>query len=966
MAIKKTEKDSIIKKRRKRPSLDFNDSYKRQKFLCQYYDSILPSGQGGEIISRPILGKGEDPESYQYNENDYWMTYFVHQHQLLLQIGKKSAKASSDTTEFKNFLRLKAFYEEIENNFLLHVLSISKASISELLTDLRSQGCDIRNEDINIPTRLMKIRHKLPPQYRIETSHFKDFLDYIQRNEKEINETNEELITEAFIKLLIWSDMDDEHGWFKYFDNDLNKFFDHAMVDIHFVIRIIKLAKRLGGMNEHNSEGYEVSEGVALYITGYYKKLLDFANQILKTRNEIKHKTFASTEMINDSLQKFDPNSSEESNDNIAWHAKSLFTNDFFDYLKKILVSKYAGDFHNQRMERLKFVLNTDSNLHYVTIYNLTDIQLHEEELRSDITYGLIKMPKNCNTDKEYLMYLMQQHSDLLKHFISGFVQAFAKIEYWNKIFQPKEEHYLKAEKMKMYIAHQVLEKAVIDGKKWIEHLDQSNYWRREWRKSVEDLLVQIRLASVKGSDMSKAKEDVKKLCEDLQNISNVFKRDITDENTKIYLVNLLESVKTVLLNNNVQLNYHLLHYCLDHAEFNQYLVTLLKTTGNISSEQFKKHFFQLGLYSGFVKRDEERDKRLNERSRKNYIFNFVGKAFKSYKDSMGVKGAVRSRYVRVNPGRREFRKQMTSNLESDVAQVHNKLELKKTTKAAIEGEKLRQQGIVGTKRHNKPDIPRFRNNDDSAFEKPKIPRFERLARAKKEMREAEIVDIAQPGSMPNFPRREHVSFSEFVGEKSGNQRQQKIVDTVRNKPHQQNNPVNNRQVAQPTSVSHFQNAPHQYAPQYFLVDQYGRQVPADQYGRPLYQEPIAVIPYQQPIAVIPYGQQVATHLQPSPAAPVQSYYQQPAHIQSYHQQPAHIQSYYQQQQPAYVMIPQSTSENNVNPHQSKGVSSKRKLHESKLSPSNTETQLEIYRRKIHKYEEKIQRLDEIINGSEE
>merc|ERR1712200_36776 len=315
---------------------------------------------------------------------------------------------------------------------------------------------------------------------------------------------------------------------------------------------------------------------------------------------------------------------------------------------------------------------------------------------------------------------------------------------------------------------------------------------------------------------------------------------------------------------------------------------------------------------------------------------------------------------------------------------------LKKTTKAAIEGEKLRQQGIVGTKRHNKPDIPRFRNNDDSAFEKPKIPRFERLARAKKEMREAEIVDIdqpgsmpnfprrehvgfseffgeksknqrqqkivdiAQPGSMPNFPRREHVSFSEFVGEKSGNQRQQKIVDTLRNKPHQQNNPVNNKQVAQPTSVSHFQNAPHQYAPQYFLVDQYGRQVPADQYGRPLYQEPIAVIPYQQPIAVIPYGQQVATHLQSSPAAPAQSYYQQPAHAQNYYQQPA------------YVMIPQSTSENNVNPHQSKGVSSKRKLHESKLSPSNTETQLEIYRRKIHKYEEKIQRLDEIINGSEE
>ena len=74
--------------------------------------------------------------------------------------------------------------------------------------------------------------------------------------------------------------MDDKHEWFRYYDNDINKFFDQAMVDIHFAIRIIKIAKRLGGMNEHKSEGYEVSKGVALYITGYYKKLLDFANQI--------------------------------------------------------------------------------------------------------------------------------------------------------------------------------------------------------------------------------------------------------------------------------------------------------------------------------------------------------------------------------------------------------------------------------------------------------------------------------------------------------------------------------------------------------------------------------------------------------------------------------------------------------------------------------------------------------------
>ena len=48
--------------------------------------------------------------------------------------------------------------------------------------------------------------------------------------------------------------------------------------------------------------------------------------------------------MINDILRKFDPNRSEESNDNIAWHAKSLFTDDFFDYLKKVC-HKLSTDF---------------------------------------------------------------------------------------------------------------------------------------------------------------------------------------------------------------------------------------------------------------------------------------------------------------------------------------------------------------------------------------------------------------------------------------------------------------------------------------------------------------------------------------------------------------------------------------------------------------------------------------------
>ena len=50
----------------------------------------------------------------------------------------------------------------------------------------------------------------------------------------------------------------------------------------------------------------------------------------------------------------------------------------------------------------------------------------------------------------------------------------------------------------------------------------------------------------MKGSDMSQARKDVQKLCRYLQDIINNFKREIKDLETKLLLVNFLESVKTV------------------------------------------------------------------------------------------------------------------------------------------------------------------------------------------------------------------------------------------------------------------------------------------------------------------------------------------------------------------------------------------------------------------------------------
>jgi len=458
---------------------------------------------------------------------------------------------------------------------------------------------------------------------------------------------------------------------------------------------------------------------------------------------------------------------------------------------------------------------------------------------------------------------------------------------------------------------------------------------------------------------------------------------------TKLLLVNFLESVKTVLQHKKVHLNYHLIHYCLNHTEFNQYLVNLLKTTGNISAEQFKKHFFQLGLYSGFEKRDGERSKMLNESSRYNYILKFNGKVFKSYLDSMRVMSNKVIPQRSVPGGKRKFfnNEIMTNNLDSDVAKLHNELKRKKITRAALEGfkEKLRQQGIVDTMRHKRSDISlqqkidevnrklrpqkttqdlekynrldarqqgivdtmRHKRSDISRQQKinevyrksrqhKRTQKVERDARPKKDARELGPGDIMKPGNKPKSTWR-HESRDEYFKRM---QKKNEDIDAWRKKSQQQKNPVNNKPVVQTTSVSHIQNAPQQYAPQYIVVDQYGRQIPAFQYGQPTYQQPFV---YQQPIAVNQYGQQVATNH----FVPVQSYYQQLS-------------------QPAHVIVPQSTSANNTNPAQSKGVSSRRKLLKRKLSSCNMETQLQIYKRKIHKYEEKIQRLDEIINGSDE
>ena len=297
--------------------------------------------------------------------------------------------------------------------------------------------------------------------------------------------------------------------------------------------------------------------------------------------------------------------------------------------------------------------------------------------------------------------------------------------------------------------------------------------------------------------------------------------------------------------------------------------------------------------------------------------------------------------------GKRKFfnNEIMTNNLDSDVAKLHNELKRKKITRAALEGfkEKLRQQGIVDTMRHKRSDISlqqkidevnrklrpqkttqdlekynrldarqqgivdtmrhkrsdisrqqkidevyrksRQQNNDEwhrKPRQHKRTQKVERDARPKKDARELGPGDIMKPGNKPKSTWR-HESRDEYFKRM---QKKNEDIDAWRKKSQQQKNPVNNKPVVQTTSVSHIQNAPQQYAPQYIVVDQYGQQIPAFQYGQPTYQQPFV---YQQPIAVNQYGQQVATNH----FVPVQSYYQQLS-------------------QPAHVIVPQSTSANNT------------------------------------------------------
>jgi len=147
--------------RRKRSLLDFNNSRLRQKLLRKYYSSLLPSLGGPSVGSsenpKPKLSNGKNSANYEYNENDYWMTYLIQQH----KISNKTLYIKQYVEETESFLRMKAVYDDIENGIVSKIKSICEDRIINELHKFKGRivtdgDADQFREDLNKHIKNMK------------------------------------------------------------------------------------------------------------------------------------------------------------------------------------------------------------------------------------------------------------------------------------------------------------------------------------------------------------------------------------------------------------------------------------------------------------------------------------------------------------------------------------------------------------------------------------------------------------------------------------------------------------------------------------------------------------------------------------------------------------------------------------------------------------------------------------------
>jgi len=581
--------------RRKRSLLDFNNSRLRQKLLRKYYSSLLPSLGGPSVGSsenpKPKLSNGKNSANYEYNENDYWMTYLIQQH----KISNKTLYIKQYVEETESFLRMKAVYDDIENGIVSKIKSICKDRIIKELRHkfsrriLTDSDTNQLREDLNKHIKNIE-NGRL---FLINKNYFDMFLDYVRENPGRM--------ADAFMKIMMFSEENPhKNDWMKYYIENIEKLFKTDIWDLNYAWSLTFVAELFSKIN-------------------CWKDMRDFIGLFRETRNHVKHYVNTKAEAIShkDALEKL-------KNKIGCDIVKKALTNDFRNYSKKVLEMVQPENCLNSRMSGLQFnlptVLQQENSLcdFHDFFDDFHDFQIKKKSYKRD----------KIENDEEFLLDYIKNDFDLYKNYISGFSQVFKSGP--SNESPEKNLQITKAKRFKIYFVLDILmwtkigdefhkPKVKKDLRTWIKIAINGplyNEYLRENRNSYKEndelnimLLSQSlqdsRYAAVKGSENDAELEThVKNVCNALEYFERRIAQLVTPYSNitdilKSKIVNFAKCVKRILRSNDVRFNYHLLYVSLGHRSFNTYLRRKLTQSEKMSPEQQKRAFFELGLYSG-------------------------------------------------------------------------------------------------------------------------------------------------------------------------------------------------------------------------------------------------------------------------------------------------------------------------------------------------------------------------------
>jgi len=586
MVIDKARTDKKLS-RRKRSLLD--NSRLRQKLLRKYYSSLIPSLGGPNVKSstnpKPPLGNGKNPDDYQYNEDDYWMTYLITQHKL----SNNHLNDEQYVEETKKFLRMKAFYDDVEKEV---VNTVRKKCLIGVEGRLQMRGFmgRFREKELNdnkknklfedIVDDINQKDWKQLEEYKIEKQNFVKFLSYVRKNPKRT--------ADAFVKLLLFSNERlMEHNWLTYYGSNIDRLFETDETDIQSALTLTSVATMF---YRPNSFGHDMRHLI--------KELQQTRNHVHHAAAECKH-----TEELNELKGAIE---------NRNGSTKNNLTPKYYSYLKNILEMDHPENCLNPGMSGLQFNLPTGVNQ-------------HRHNAKS------YKPNKKIN---DFLLGHMKKDFILLQNYTSGFSQAF-KRDPGTETLEKRSQ----ARRFKISFVIEIFWKTLIgkgkDRKFWHRWVydavglraRQQNYRNRcgnrdkPNKSSLLKCLTELRNAAVKGTESlynldTKVQEACNLLLYFEDRLDHVPRDESLNEETKRECKNFAKCIRKALQSDDVRFNYHLLTISFGHNRFNEYLSNLMQD-GKMSRQDKIRAFFELGLYSGFAKISAEANANRQEEMRR-------------------------------------------------------------------------------------------------------------------------------------------------------------------------------------------------------------------------------------------------------------------------------------------------------------------------------------------------------------